>query len=433
MRTNGNWVAARLGECGELRNGVNFNQTQEGVGLPVLKVKDFGDLVLMPVDGLDELNPRAIAIPRDQYLSEGDVVIIRSNGNGELVGRSLLVRGLLRPTTFSGFCIRFRPNVQRIDPRYAAYFIRSPICRQRFTAFGSGTGIQNLNQATISDVEIDLPSLEEQKAIARVLGVLDDKIELNRRMNQTLEGLARAMFKSWFVDFDPVVAKAAGKKPVGMSAQTAALFPDRFQDSALGPIPKDWRVARVGDEFKLTMGQSPPGDTYNEDRNGSPFFQGRTDFTFRFPVRRVYCTAPTRFADPQDTLVSVRAPVGDINMAIERCAVGRGVAAVRHRSGDRSLTYYAMWALSDAFAMFDGDGTLFGSIGKTDFEGIQYVSPPDDVLGQFTAMVSPLDDRIEQNERQSASLVSLRDALLPRLMSGELRIYQAEGLMEEVV
>ena len=189
-------------------------------------------------------------------------------------------------------------------------------------------------------------------------------------------------------------------------------------------------MARVGDEYRLTMGQSPPGETYNEEGTGTPFFQGRTDFTFRFPARRVYCTAPTRFADPQDTLVSVRAPVGDINMAIERCAVGRGVAGVRHKSGSRSFTYYALGALSDAFATFDGDGTLFGSIGKTDFEGIQCVSPPNGLLSDFDATASPLDDRIEQNERQSASLAALRDTMLPRLMSGELRVRQSETLLE---
>src|SRR6185437_15207677 len=179
---------------------------------------------------------------------------------------------------------------------------------------------------------IPLPPIHEQRAIAHILGTLDDKIELNRRMNETLEAMARALFKSWFVDFDPVRAKAEGRD-TGLPKHIADLFPDSFEDSELGEVPKGWTVGCVDDEFDLTMGQSPPGSTYNDVAKGLPFYQGRTDFGFRFPTRRVYCTAPTRLAKMGDTLVSVRAPVGDINMAAEDCAIGRGVAAVRHKSG----------------------------------------------------------------------------------------------------
>ena len=138
-------------------------------------------------------------------------------------------------------------------------------------------------------------------------------------MNETLEATARAIFKSWFVDFDPVRAKAEGGDP-GLPDDVAALFPDSFEDSELGEIPMGWNPSNIGlAEFDLTMGQSPPGETYNETGNGLPFFQGRRDFGFRYPSNRVYCAAPQRLADHGDTLVSVRAPVGDVNMAMERC------------------------------------------------------------------------------------------------------------------
>ena len=167
-----------------------------------------------------------------------------------------------------------------------------------------------------------------------ILGTLDVKIELNRRMNETFEAMVRALFKSWFVDFDPVRAKSEGRDP-GLPKHIADLFPDRIVDSELGEISEGWHVGSVIDEFDLTMGQSPPGDTYNEAGEGLPFYQGRSDFSFRFPNRRVYCTAPTRFAKAGDTLISVRAPVGDINMASEECAIGR-VAAAIHKSGSRT-------------------------------------------------------------------------------------------------
>ncbi|MEK6676176.1 MAG: restriction endonuclease subunit S [Planctomycetota bacterium] len=383
-----------------------------------------------------EMMPQISSVMADRLkrhrLHTGDILFARRGA--QATGLSALVESEHEGFICSTGALRLRIHrPDRVDPSFLSFLLVEESSRLWLKAHAVGAVMPNLNEDVIRGLPISLPSHEEQRAIAQMLGALDDKIELNRRMNQTLEALARAMFKSWFVDFDPVVAKAAGKKPVGMSAQTAALFPDCFQDSTLGPIPKGWLVARVGDEFRLTMGQSPPGGTYNEEGNGAPFFQGRTDFTFRFPARRVYCTAPTRFADPQDTLVSVRAPVGDINMAIERCAVGRGVAGVRHKSGSRSFTYYAMGAFADAFATFDGDGTLFGSIGKTDFEGIQYVSPPDELICRFNTTARPLDDRIEQNERQSAWLASLRDALLPQLMSGELRVKQAEKLVAQAV
>lgn len=188
------------------------------------------------------------------------------------------------------------------------------------------------------------PRRPEQRAIAHVLGALDDKIELNRRMNETLEAMTRALFKSWFVDFDPVRAKMKGRD-TGLPRDIAALFPDRLVDSEMGEIPEGWEVKSLKDCMNLTMGQSPPGSTYNDHGDGLPFFQGRSEFGFRYPEKRRFCSAPTRVADPDDTLVSVRAPVGDINLAWERCCIGRGVAALRHKSGSSSFTYHSAWAL----------------------------------------------------------------------------------------
>jgi len=255
-----------------------------------------------------------------------------------------------------------------------------------------------------------------------VLGALDDKIELNRRMNVTLETMARALFQSWFVDFDPVRAKLDGRQPVGLDAATAALFPGHLEDSPLGHIPKGWAAGTVAEGFNLTMGQSPPGHTYNEEGNGLPFYQGRTDFGFRFPTRRIYCSAPTRYAKSGDTLISVRAPVGDINMASEECCIGRGVAAVRHKSGATSFTYHSMANLYPDFARFEAEGTVFGSINKGSFEKLRFVIPPTAIVAAYERQAAPLDDQIRTLENQSRTLATLRDTLLPKLLSGELSV-----------
>ena len=149
-----------------------------------------------------------------------------------------------------------------------------------------------------------------------------------------------------------------------MDDDIMALFPDSFEDSELGKIPKGWEVKTLGECFSLTMGQSPPGSTYNDHGQGLPFFQGRTDFGFRFPENRKFCTAPTRVAQLGDTLVSVRAPVGDINMAWEQCCIGRGVASLRHKSASSSFTYYFAWAIQEKISVYEHTGTVFGAINK---------------------------------------------------------------------
>ncbi len=318
-----------------------------------------------------------------------------------------------------------------IDQRFLRYLLEGQM--PTFAGFVENKKT-TMGHVTVRDLRLTsvaVPSSVEQRAIAHILGTLDDKIDLNRRMNETLEAMARALFKSWFVDFEPVRAKAEGRDP-GLPVGVAGLFPDSFEDSELGEIPEGWEVGCVDDEFALTMGQSPPGNTYNEIGDGLPFYQGRTDFDFRFPKRRVYCTAPTRLARAGDTLISVRAPVGDINMASEECAVGRGIAAARHRDGSRSYSYYFMQGLEDVFGQFEAEGTVFGSIGKKDFHAIPCTKPARAVIAQFERLCAAFDSRIEANIGEVATLTALRDTLLPKLISGELRVPDAERFITEV-
>ena len=281
---------------------------------------------------------------------------------------------------------------------------------------------KTLNLKDIRRLPIPMPSRGTIKNISHMAEAFSDRITLLRETNTTLEAIAQALFKSWFVDFDPVHAKMQGRAPEGMDEATAALFPDSFEESELGVVPKGWKFSTLGESFELTMGQSPPGDTYNQFEDGLPFYQGRTDFGFRFPTKRIYCNAPTRLARIGDALVSVRAPVGDVNMAIERCCIGRGVAAVRHQSGCIGYTFYAMKNLETHFKNFDTEGTIFGSINKKDFEALPVVVPSEGVLFAFDEISKALDGSIEINEQKIRALVEIRDTLLPRLISGQLRL-----------
>ncbi|MCZ7652131.1 MAG: restriction endonuclease subunit S [Thermoanaerobaculia bacterium] len=311
-------------------------------------------------------------------------------------------------------------------------FVRAVIEYGLPDLLAQATGSTFPNVSADQLAKLPWPELEvrEQRAIAHILGTLDDKIELNRRMSETLEAMARALFKSWFVDFEPVRAKAEGRDP-GLPNEIADLFPDSFRKEETGDIPKGWSIGTIGEEFELIMGQSPPGETYNESGEGLPFYQGRADFGRRYPARRVYCTKPSRFASRGDALVSVRAPVGDVNLASERCAIGRGVAAIRHRSGARGYTFQTMRALTVVFETFEANGTVFGSVGRREFHGIRCLRPPASLVRAFEAYCAGLDDRIEVACQEGAALTALRDTLLPRLLSGELRVGDASRFLEE--
>lgn len=397
-------------------------------GVPVIRGNNLNserlfddDFVYLTEEKADELRA-SNAFPGDIVITHrgtlGQVGIVPYNAN---YPRYVVSQSQMKLTV----------NKQKADPFFVFYFLRSPQGQHALLSNTSQTGVPAIAQPTTSlkAINIPLPPLPEQRAIAHILGTLDDKIELNRRMNETLEAMARAIFKSWFVDFDPVRAKAEGRD-TGLPKEIADLFPDSFEETELGEVPKGWKIGTVDQEFNLTMGQSPPGETYNEIKEGIPFYQGKTDFGFRFPSQRMYCTAPTRFAEAGDTLISVRAPVGDINMASERCCIGRGVAAALHKSGSRSYTYYFMKSIEEVFSRFEAEGTVFGSISKKDFHNIQCIMVAWNIVNIYEMFAMSLDKRITTNSEESRTLAELRDTLLPKLISGELRVKDTQKIMD---
>ena len=321
--------------------------------------------------------------------------------------------------------IRGRPDVTDTD--FAYYLTWWEEVRNYAIGQMTGTsGRQRVPADCLDDLVVPIPPLAQQRAIAHILGTLDDKIDLNRRMNETLEEMARALFRSWFVDYDPVHAKMDGRwrrgeSLPGLPADLYDLFPARMVESELGEVPEGWEVRGLGECYNLTMGQSPPGSTYNEHGEGMPFFQGKTDFGFRYPQNRKFCTAPGRIAQPDDTLVSVRAPVGAINMAWEKCCIGRGLAALRHKSGSSSFTYYAVEAVRGEIEQYEDTGTVFGAITKKQLETIPIIEPDRKSVDTFNIYVLSLDQRIRANVDESRTLSALRDALLPRMLSGKVR------------
>ncbi|CAG1006068.1 hypothetical protein METP2_03720 [Methanosarcinales archaeon] len=302
----------------------------------------------------------------------------------------------------------------KANPQYLYYYLTT----DQFTNFLTQIADTHtstypaFNPDVIENADILLPSEDEQNKIANTLGALDEKIALNRSMNSTLEAIGQALFRLWFADFEFPDEEG---KPYRSSG-------GEMVETELGEVPKGWRVGTLGDICEITMGQSPPGETYNEIGDGLPFYQGISDFGFRFPSRRVYCTVPTRFAEEGDVLLSVRAPVGTFNIADERCAIGRGVAALRLKGKHSGYLYYLLHTTQTGWNKFEAEGTVFGSVTKSDVHDFKVILPPETLRNWFGSLVETLDKQITINEKQSRTLAAIRDALLPKLMSGEIRV-----------
>jgi type I restriction enzyme S subunit len=225
----------------------------------------------------------------------------------------------------------------------------------------------------------------------------------NGTINDNLEQQAQALYRSWFIDFEPF---KGGK----------------FIDSELGEIPEGWRVGKLIEIADIIMGQSPQGSSFNEIGDGIIFYQGRTEFGERFPSIRLYTTEPSRFAEPLSVLLSVRAPVGDINIASRKCCIGRGLASIKSKKAHYSFLFYTMQSLKPLLDKFNGEGTVFGSINRSSLENMTIVIPPNDIIERFEKITQKIDMKILNFFNESNNLKDQRDILLPKLMSGELKI-----------
>ncbi|MDD9859741.1 MAG: restriction endonuclease subunit S [Nitrospira sp.] len=368
-----------------------------------------------------------------EHIEEG-LLHLKGHGLAEDVGSAKLkfkagdiLFGKLRPyfrkvirAPFDGVCstdiwvVRAKPGVVQ---DYIFYWMASDNFVNFANSGSEGTRMPRAKWEHAAKHKQRKASFEEQRTIAHILSTLDDKIELNRRMNKTLEAMAQAIFRSWFVDFDPVHAKAEGRD-TGFPPEIADLFPDAFEDSELGEIPKGWEVKSLGEVAEITMGQSPPGNTYNKDGVGSPFYQGVADFQERYPKRRVFCTAPTRFAEQGDILLSVRAPVGRVNVATEWCSIGRGLAGIRTmESADQPFLEFALRKESERWRVLESQGSVFGNARKSDILHLPILWPK----SEHRHVIARTLGTFGNTEQMNYTLAALRDTLLPVLLSGKIR------------
>ena len=307
-------------------------------------------------------------------------------------------------------------NESKVDYQYCYYLLISDkitnyLCGQNTNTSGSH---KRINPDNFLDINIVLPELAEQKRIGKLLSDIDHKIELNRAINQNLEAMAKQLYDYWFVQFD---FPDENGKPYKSSGGKMV-----WNDKLKREIPEGWDDGILIDIANITMGQSPDGYSYNEVGEGMLFYQGSTDFGMRFPSVRQYTTAPSRFAKKGDILMSVRAPVGSINIANNDCCIGRGLSAINSKLDSISHLYYILNDLRIAFDQRNAAGTTFGSITKEDLYSLPIIIPSDEVIRAFDKICSPMFDRQMILGEEIDILTKQRDELLPLLMNGQVSV-----------
>lgn len=293
------------------------------------------------------------------------------------------------------------------------YYLQSPLVKARIDAYMAGAVQKFVPLGFLRD--LDIPEFTESaKKIVQVLSALDDKIALNLRINRNLEELARLIYDYWFVQFD---FPDKNGKPYKTSGGKMV-----YNDQIKREIPAGWGSGSLSDIANITMGQSPDGSSYNEEGNGVAFYQGSTDFGMRFPSVRQYTTAPTRFAKKGDILMSVRAPVGAVNIANEDCCIGRGLSAMNSKIGSITHLYYIIDYFRHTFENKNSAGTTFGSITKDELFALPAVIPNYSVLQKFEDIAKPIFDKQMELGKEIVELTQQRDRLLPLLMNGQVSV-----------
>lgn len=350
-----------------------------------------------------------------------------------------------KDATFNGFCKRLRPKPgSELLPEYVGYYLRSPVFRQAVSAMSTMSTRASLNNEMIGRLEISFPPREVQVRISEILKSLDDRITLLRETNTTLEAIAQALFKSWFVDFDPVRAKAEGRQPDGMDAATAALFPDSFEESELGLVPKGWREGALSDLASFQNGYAFKSQDWTDTGHSvvkiGDVKPGLIDFSGCSRVASTTVVGLERFKLSRgDLLVGMTGYVGETGLVpqIEPDAyINQRVGRLVTRAGlsDIGMVYCAVRDPAyKVYAESQSHGSAQANVSGAALLAYPLVIPRLEVLCSFNRIVEPLLESILSNHEQAQTLTQLRDTLLPRLISGQLRLPEAETLLENAL
>lgn len=375
------WLKTALIDIVELIGGGTPKTSKAeywGGNINWLSVKDFNNENRYVYSTEKTITEEGLNNSSTKLLKKDDIIISARGTVGELAMITF-------PMAFNQSCYGIRAK-EGIDSIFLYYLIKNSV--RKLKAITHGSVFDTITRDTFANIEVAIPDIKTQHRIAKMLADIDDKVENNQRINNNLEQQAQTIYQQMLID----------------------------------NVSSDWTEGILSDIADITMGQSPSGSSYNEDGNGTIFFQGRAEFSFRFPTIRLYTTEPKRMACANDTLMSVRAPVGDLNVAHTDCCIGRGLAAIHSKNNHQSFVLYTMFSLKKQLDVFNGEGTVFGSINRNSLNEIPILIPSSKKLDEFEALVAPMDAAIRNNYDEICCLEQLRNSLLPKLMSGELDV-----------
>lgn len=411
-------------------------------GIPVIKIKNIQTKIVTVGDS--QCVPPSIVTERLKKfeLKSGDVLIaMTGQGSVGRVGRISTDKNI--KMLMNQRVGRFITDEKKLNLDYLYYVISSELYENLLFDRASGSGQPNLSPENILSVEIPYPPYVEQLEIASVLNAFDRQITLLRETNATLEAIAQALFKSWFVDFDPVRAKQSGRQPDGMDEATAGLFPDSFEESEVGMVPRGWKVQPIGDVSTIVGGATPDTKTSTFWEPAVHCWTTPKDLSgIPSPIlldteRKLSDLGLAKIGSgllPTGTLLlSSRAPIGYLALAQVPVAINQGYIAIPP-GGSLPPIYLLFWCRENMEVIKGrANGSTFMEISKKAFRPIPAVIPQTEIINAYIDSAGVLIARLVENERQAQSLAALRDALLPRLISGQLRIADVDSAVEEAI
>ncbi|CAG0993484.1 hypothetical protein METP3_02797 [Methanosarcinales archaeon] len=410
---NNSWTKTTLEEvCIRITDGAHASPKSVVSGLPMASVKDLTQFgINMETCRHISTNDFNKLVRQGCKPEVGDILI--SKDGASALDTVCEMRHELNVVLLSSVAI-LKPNSNKISSSFLHYFLDSETTRQYLkNGFITGAAIPRVILKDFKRCEIALPPLPTQRKIASILSAYDDLIENNTRRIKILEEMAQALYREWFVKF-----RFPGHEKMEMV------------ESELGMVPEGWEIKKLVNVCNILMGQSPKSEFYNDTGEGLPFHQGVTDFGDRFPIERMYCTVQNRVAETGDILVSVRAPVGRINISDKKIVIGRGLCAIRNKSGYQTFVFQQ---LKEKFKDEDsmGGGTIFKSVTKDDMHGIKFLVPPELLLKSFEEIMTPIFADLKNLTMKNANLRRTRDLLLPKLISGEVDVEKIDVLMAQ--
>lgn len=398
--------------CTKITDGSHYSPVAVESGYPMFSVKDMEEF------GFSYTDVKLISEDDFQKMCENDCVPQKNDvlvaKDGSYLKEAFVCMETKKEAILSSIAI-FRPNIKLVNPYYLAYLFKTPNVYNYVTnGCVSGTALPRIVLKAFKQIEVFIPSLKQQNNVVSVLSSLDDKIAFNKKINTKLEAMVKRLYDYWFVQFD---YPDKNGKPYKTSGGKMV-----WNEVLKREIPEGWEVGGLSDIANITMGQSPEGSSYNECGKGTIFYQGSTDFGIRFPSVRMYTTAPTRFAKKGDILMSVRAPVGAVNIANTDCCIGRGLSALNSKLGSMTHLYYVIDNFRHTFENKNVAGTTFGSITKNELFELPVAIPDSNVLKQFEFVIKQIFDKQMNIGFEIQKLTNLRDRLLPLLMNGQVEV-----------